>query len=263
MEKIKFENKKFLKVMFFLGSIALFVIFCYFKAEGRSSFLCSSAMAHMQVDGLDASTILKKGINDFFSDGIAYNPDVDRRIEEDYFAQNRIYNGDFSDELAHWSTINSSNSYPKNRNLFIVSQEECVSEPYSIKICANEHPCSLFYVKNARVNIISPPGNYRAVPEAWLGVIPGEMIDFSCYYKGIGPTIYINITTRAGFMRNLKKIIIKEIAKDWQECRISVQIPKDGRAISFEIQVGSILPNSVMYLDDILISSRRLIDDKR
>lgn len=241
------KNNK-VKVFLLLGmSIILFIIFSRCRMLNKNN-----------------EAKLSAGIFEFYQTGKIYNAFVDLYIERDYFINNKLHNGNFSEKLSHWATTGTENFVPRStKNKFIITDKEYVSAPYSLKICALEYPCRLFYTKDGNVNFLENPWNYQK-SNIFLGVTSNKHLKVSMYYKGEGPTITINFLDRArGAFRILQKKVVDKISSDWEKVELTSIIPENGRAIFLEIQVYSLKPQAITYLDDIEMGLSDQEDEKK
>jgi len=124
-------------------------------------FIFSWCYAHKERRNLH----YRRGMQDFVSKAIIYNEEVDEYIEKNYFKDNVLKNGDFSNGLLHWGTSGSSND-------FTVNKREYFSKPYCLQVDVNEFPARLYYVKKKQfMNFKFLPWSYHTAI-AWLGVNP-------------------------------------------------------------------------------------------
>jgi len=224
---------KYLKL--FLLAISLFLIFSHFKLEAENN----------------RKKGLSKGIVEFYKTGIVYNPLVDEYVEEDYFSENTLQNGDFSNGLSHWATTGAEIfSKTLTKNKFLITDEEYVSASCSLKVIAKELPCRLYYSKDKEFRALRCPQGYTG-SSIWLGVKPRATVKASLYYKGAGPTVYICLLKRNGMAENLDMKMIDEVSAAWKKLEVSGVIPQDGRAIALEITINKNQPGRVIFLDNI------------
>ncbi len=190
------------------------------------------------------------------NNGKIRNLHIDESIEKNYFHDNQLFNGDFSEGLIHWaSTVEATGYYPQQEadNIFEICTEEFLSYPASLKITANKYPCRLLYVKekNKQFCWIKDAWSYDK-SKAFLGVYPGAKISVSLFYKGsAGPTVKLMILHDFGGYSELAKCIMAKPSSTWENITLDAVVPNEGRALLFEIQVTSLKPVQTMYLDDI------------
>jgi len=239
MDKIKKQ-----RIIVYLTNIGLVV----------GSFLLFIVLVYCKLYGIENEKQYSKNINAFYEKGTVYSSWVDEQIEEDYFAENILHNGSFTQGLGHWALSGSTEMFacPLNNTLEISSKEYKFA-PHALKITAVEYPCRLFYTKDAAEEFLQHPWSINR-SRTWLGVKANKQIKMSAYYKGAGPTITINLLDSAGEMITLKRLICPESNNLWEKARIDSVIPQDGRAIMLEIQVTSpLFAPKILLLDDVTI----------
>lgn len=239
---------KFAKIALF-GVILFFLFsYCVYKKENITK---DFFMTNYYKKDIHEKIELSEGIKDFYKSGIIYNPDIDLFIEKEYFAKNKFANSDFSEGLQHWATTGiGQNRLKSTKNLAEICKDDYTSSPYCLKITAFEYPCRIFYVKEKNINFISYPWDFR-ISKVWLGVSPGQVFKVSYNYKNTAPQVSINILERGGSFRVLKKVASKKNCQGWEKEQFFFKVPEDGRAMMIEIQLASLKPGEVMYLDDI------------
>jgi len=233
-------RNKYFRLLFI--AVVLFVIFGYFKLEAEKN----------------RKKGLSKGIVEFYKTGKISIPDIsayiDAYVEEDYFSENILQNGDFSNGLSHWAIERGQKNIFKTsaKNQFLITDKEYVSTPYSLKIIAEELPCRLYYSKDKDVRPLACPHDFTQ-SSIWMGIRSGTVIEASLYYKGAGPTVYICLLQSEGQVKNLDMRMINETSAVWKKIEISKLIPQNGRAVALEITVNKNQPGRVLFLDDIKI----------
>ncbi|MBU4305238.1 MAG: hypothetical protein KJ893_06430 [Candidatus Omnitrophica bacterium] len=229
--------------------VVLFFLFFYFKINAKDIKNDFFVRNYYYSGGNNGD--LSKGIDDFFKYGIVYDSYVDKYLEEGYFAQGRLENGDFSQGVKHWATTGKDQQFLENSpNEFKITNTEYISFPCSLKIIAHEYPCRLFYTKEETKSFVINPWDFRK-SGVWLGVKPQQVLEVSFCYKGAGPTLSINVLERGGGFRLLKRLIAEKSPEKWEENKFKIVIPPEGRAVMMEIQVTSLIPGTVMYLDNV------------
>ena len=232
--RILLNMKNFLLL---ISSLVLFFIFSFCRLHDRSNKKISS-----------------EGIDQFFATGIPYHPSIDDYMLKDYFSKENFKNGAFQKNRLHWIStaveIKTGQQIKKNR-LFL-TDETYLSPPYSLKIEAHSLPCRLFYSMIPTKNPARDPWDYKN-ESIWLGIEPSKRIKISFYYKGAGPTAYINLLKQNGDLSILTTKMENQPALNWKKMELQGIIPLGGRGISLEITINANQPKRIMFLDDVSV----------
>jgi hypothetical protein len=223
--------------VFMITAICLFAVFSYFKSVNINMI----------------KKLNSQGIKEFYESGKLYDIEIDANIEKNYFSGQGLKNSSFSHGTVHWAMtgVNEDHTSKPPENTMTISSKEYVSAPYSLKICAQEYPCRLFYTKDSSAEIfIKHPWGF-STSKAWLGIGPLKTVILELFYKGARPTVSLCLLDNLGRHMILNRKIAEQESEQWQKCSLKAKIPEDGRAIMIEIQVTSLIPGAVMYLDDI------------
>ena len=224
-------NKKYLKILFLVFICLLtFSLFISFRRKG----LLSSGVS------------FAPGIDQFHKTGLAYVPSIDKYLKRDFFKNNKISNGDFSQGLAFWAT---EETIINNINIFSITNQTFQSPPYALKMVVKQPPCKLYYSKNSHFSIVKNPWDYRE-SGLWFGVRPEQFIKISFYYKGAAPTVYINYLKQNTDVNVLKTKMITAATKKWKKFILHSYLPAGTRAISLEITINAPVKEDVFFLDD-------------
>ncbi len=194
------------------------------------------------------------GIDQFFAIGMPYAPSMDDYLERDYFSKNTLKNGSFNKNTAYWiSTADQIQGKQQiSKNSFSLTNESYISPPFSLKIEAQNLPCSLYYSKADTNNPVKNSWDYRN-ESIWLGIKPGKYIELTFYYKGAAPTAYINLLKQNGDLGVLTTKMEYQPASSWKKMELSGIVPLGGRGISLAITINANQPERIMFLDEISV----------
>ena len=180
---------------------------------------------------------------DFIQNTVIHNPDVNKHLKSNDFTKKSLGNGDFSKGLNNFATLRSSNR-------FLIDRKDFVSPRQSLKIITNTSPSRIYYSKEKKFKILnSLPWNFQDNP-TWLAISNKKTVHLSLYYKGLGPTIYINMLEKSGAAKPLASKELNSINK-WTKVNIQETLPEQAKALQLEITVNKSELDAITHIDNI------------
>lgn len=190
----------------------------------------------------------------FYPPQPAANEYIEKYIEKNYFARNPgLENNDFSKGFEHWVTSDGGRLFPDSKSLAMIDTKDFHSAPSSLKIeCVS--PANRYHYSKKVINgLVNNAYSFKQT-ECWLGVLPGDQLSGSFWYKGDIVKFSINYLREDGEWKNLESVS-GVAASQWTQLAINKKLPQDARAIMIEITLNQAQDMSapVVWIDDVIL----------